>query len=520
MIKSYAQTEVACKDEAVLFAFDDFSIPATRNLGLQMVRPDKYADNPVVARGLPGEPDSHRAQMFGTVLYIDGKFRMWYNATPSVDVEINYDIRTGEQLDVFIKKIKEVKFFIAYAESTDGIHWEKPVLGLVEFNGTTQNNIIMDVDTGDGGYGNPCVLYDPEENDPNKRYKMAFERNYSFTGWNNKRERITGFFTSPDGIIWQEITNDKLICQQFEVVTIYKFNGLYHLGGHQVSPTVTLPPGGQSCGRVMVTFSSQQFDAWPEERTISFYKPELSSAPNSVFDGEEVHLGSSVWSRGNVCIGLYGQWHHAPEDRKPVQRPDKISIDLGLVVSNDGLHFREPDPAFTLIQRDQEAFWDRDAPADAGKTLFLFQANAFVNVEDKTYIWYSATTDGGNVLEVHSNIGLSTIRRDGFGYLQLNADAEDGSLLSCCLETDEEKGLYLNIDGVAGAPIELEIMGSDGVAPLPGFAKENLRPVAQDGVRVRVERRDGQAVTLPLDRKFRIRVLMNRTAKLFAMYIG
>ena len=33
---------------------------------------------------------------------------------------------------------------ICYAESEDGVHWCKPELGLVAFNGSTQNNIILD----------------------------------------------------------------------------------------------------------------------------------------------------------------------------------------------------------------------------------------------------------------------------------------------------------------------------------------------------------------------------------------
>ena len=33
--------------------------------------------------------------------------------------------------------------YTCYAESTDGVHWTKPNLGLVEFNGSTQNNIVL-----------------------------------------------------------------------------------------------------------------------------------------------------------------------------------------------------------------------------------------------------------------------------------------------------------------------------------------------------------------------------------------
>lgn len=33
---------------------------------------------------------------------------------------------------------------VCYAESKDGIHWEKPVLNICEFDGSTENNIVLD----------------------------------------------------------------------------------------------------------------------------------------------------------------------------------------------------------------------------------------------------------------------------------------------------------------------------------------------------------------------------------------
>ena len=33
---------------------------------------------------------------------------------------------------------------VCYAESKDGLHWEKPSLGICEYNGSTDNNIILD----------------------------------------------------------------------------------------------------------------------------------------------------------------------------------------------------------------------------------------------------------------------------------------------------------------------------------------------------------------------------------------
>ena len=82
---------------------------------------------------------------------------------------------------------------VCYAVSKDGIHWEKPELGLVEFDGNKKNNIVMrgyhfkGVFTGPHGAG---VFKDLHESDLAKRYKMFF-----------KGSKMTVAF-SPDGLHW------------------------------------------------------------------------------------------------------------------------------------------------------------------------------------------------------------------------------------------------------------------------------------------------------------------------------
>jgi len=55
--------------------------------------------------------------------------------------------------------------FLCYAESKDGIHWEKPSLGLVEFEGSKDNNILLK-SVVDG-----TVFVDPNA-PPERRYKL------------------------------------------------------------------------------------------------------------------------------------------------------------------------------------------------------------------------------------------------------------------------------------------------------------------------------------------------------------
>ena len=53
---------ISSEDRIVLFAFDDYSIPSTCGLKIQMLQPEKHAGSPIIPRGLAGDPDEDRAQ--------------------------------------------------------------------------------------------------------------------------------------------------------------------------------------------------------------------------------------------------------------------------------------------------------------------------------------------------------------------------------------------------------------------------------------------------------------------------
>ena len=57
---------------------------------------------------------------------------------------------------------------VGYAESEDGIHWEKPKLGIIDINGSKANNVVFDggFESDGGEFGN--VFHDPH-GDPSER---------------------------------------------------------------------------------------------------------------------------------------------------------------------------------------------------------------------------------------------------------------------------------------------------------------------------------------------------------------
>ncbi|NMB97918.1 MAG: hypothetical protein GYA02_15155 [Clostridiaceae bacterium] len=60
---------------------------------------------------------------------------------------------------------------MCYAESEDGIIWHKPNLKVVEYNGSKENNIVIDDPV---MLHDPVVLIDPFDPDPNRRYKVVW----------------------------------------------------------------------------------------------------------------------------------------------------------------------------------------------------------------------------------------------------------------------------------------------------------------------------------------------------------
>lgn len=79
---------------------------------------------------------------------------------------------------------------LAYARSYDGIHWEKPILNLVEFNGSKANNLLMLDVAGTG------IFYEPEEKDKNKQFKLITRKE------DNKKLAVA---FSADGIHFTEL---------------------------------------------------------------------------------------------------------------------------------------------------------------------------------------------------------------------------------------------------------------------------------------------------------------------------
>ncbi len=146
-------------DDRILF-FDTRHIDSLESAKLTMNPPEKRGPCMVIEKDW--ELGVHRAS---TILFWNGEYRLYYSGS------------LGEH---------ESTRTLAFAVSKDGITWERPDLGVVEFNGSRANNIC---EVRGGRPHETCVFIDPTGPDEH-RFKVVCHRPFE------------GMFllSSPDGI--------------------------------------------------------------------------------------------------------------------------------------------------------------------------------------------------------------------------------------------------------------------------------------------------------------------------------
>ena len=114
-----------------------------------------------------------------------------------------------------------------------------------------------------------------------------------------------------------------------------------------------------------------------------------------------------------MLIGFYGMWNGHPADDRRL-----VTMDLGFVVSNDALHFREPIPDFPIVRASEIGYLKAPNPATV-RFPALIQGQGFENIGDETLFWYSPWPENDS-----DGVRLATWARDRLGYLQCLAGRE------------------------------------------------------------------------------------------------
>ena len=140
------KNEFKCK----FLVIDDAHLLETENLGRKVNQATKHPE-PILRMDAAWDQDTEILSHTNVIYDEEADlFKMWYCVG-------HY---AGEGHDGPLK--------LAYATSTDGFHWDRPELGLLEVNGTNKNNYIVPAIS-----IVPAVIKDPSDI-PERRYKMIF----------------------------------------------------------------------------------------------------------------------------------------------------------------------------------------------------------------------------------------------------------------------------------------------------------------------------------------------------------
>jgi hypothetical protein len=267
--------------------------------------------------------------MYDPVVMKDGgRYRMWYrtnyNSTPA---------------------------YTGYAESSDGVRWTKPSLGLIEFRGNKNNNIVW---SSGPDKLKPCVLCVFKDKSPktkrNERYKAIGVRHRPDS--DPPADDLYGL-VSPDGIRWRLLQKEPIIRgpegdSRFDSHNIV----LWDSARNQYAIYARGWPDGLNGTRGIRRYVSKDFRIWSKPITIDLWGD---------FDKDHLYKNAATpyYRRSDILLMFPKRYLPKRKSLDPKWKQGGLS-DIVFMSSRDGVHwdrrFRE---AFLRPGRDQLNWHER-----------------------------------------------------------------------------------------------------------------------------------------------------------------
>ena len=417
---------------------------------------------------------------------------------------------------------------LRYAESDDGVHWRKPSLGLVEWEGSRDNNILFpndDFPYAVASVGVNTVFVDPNASGPGDRLKASYKLTPpQETGPDNAMEPLPDGkgkygFVSADGIHWKRITGklgtsgdggfepfwDGRIGKYVAYSRVKTFDDprqvdYYHrvYGKRKMNWRARLLRMGRSV--------SDDFIHWsPEEIVLA---PDDVDEANSVAPNRVDFYSLPViqyTSRAYVAfLSIYSHWEaRVKKDGSLSQFPGRA--DIQLATSRDGIHWsRSPGRTPFIRLGPQGSFWagmlfvKRPLPSASAPRLEVF-------FDGWRKVHNDPTRTGQPVR------GVAVTRTDGF--IVAEAAYTGGELTTKPL-VFEGNTLQLNTDTSAGGIVQVEIQDESG-RPLEGFKAADADEINGNYLKVAASWNGRSDVSSLAGQPVRLRFLM-RDARLYA----
>ncbi len=391
----------------------------------------KHAGNPLLIADKPWE--GRMAYVFGTVLPNEKEkgYRLWYQSW------------AGEYADL-------------YATSKDGLTWEKPELGIVDYKGSKANNIFLRRTKEDVL---PQVIYTPWEKDSNRRYKLL---NYDY-GRTRPDHLIRGYWGaySPDGIHWTDVAHNPVLKDPGDVGQfVWDDHTHRYIGFPKIFAIV------RGFRRRCVGFTAtKDFEHWPSTRLIMM--PDKADDHWVTQPGQRTEFyGLSAFPYESGYLGFLWIFHITDAH-------DDGPIYCELASSRDGIHWVREETVngerIPILPVGPRGSWDQG---------MIFTPNHPLVENNTIKLWYGGCkqTHGAPEDSAKAAIGLATLRKDGF--VSLDADETIGIVTTRSLKNLHQE-LLVNANAGSGS-LKVEVLDENGNV-LPGYSAGECHIIRSDG---------------------------------------
>lgn len=418
----------------------------------------------------------------GTVMFEEGVFKMWYGGL-------------GESL--------KTQCF-CYATSVDGSNWEKPDLGLIEWEGSKKNNIIVALAEGEENLGTICVFRDPVDPDPGGAYKLVhhyFERDED-----GQYTYGLGTATSPDGIQWSRIPQPLFTdFKPFDGFNVAFYDNFLERYVAYVRRRIRrrLPPEKRfpsepTALRYVGRAESADFVNWTSPEVIVL-------GPDDEDPPESDYYGPGAFKYGDHAYFMMTPFFDHATDQ----------VHLRLASSRENMTWRIVGGRRPFVPNGPPGSWD---------SMQIYPLVPAVVREDTVYVYYHGLEaghyGGKSQGEYRSNggFGLATLPLDGF--ISLQAGYLPGIITTWPLKFSG-RSLFLNAEitevdesqwpehGIA-----VEILDEDGYA-IPEFTRHDCDTLTQGGTDAPVAWNGKPDLSLLMGKMVKLRFYM-QFAKLYS----
>ena len=430
---------------------DDYMIGSMKNVALKMHEP--------VRREISINWDKPWEGCGGgyTTVFQDGdKYRMYYHAW---------------QIPGNGSNAPQHPLFICQAESKDGIHWNRPSLGLFEFKGSKDNNIVLKNIKGYECHDlSPFIDKNPKAT-PDGKYKaigLAL----------GPGSKVTGLwaFKSPDAIHWTLMKDGPVYTQgAFDTQNIAYWS---EKDQKYVLYYRVFVDGVRHIERAF----SDDFINWKRDGLLDFG----DGAPTM---GEQFYVNQikPYYRAPHILIGFPARYVDRgitpstyllpePENRKHrvayAQRHGTAVTDSVLISSRDGKTFRRSDDVFLRPGLRTRYNWSY------GDNYIAWHVVETEPTDDDSPREMSLYATEAYFTENYARLRRYTMRIDGF--MSAHAKHTTGELITKPF-TFEGKQLSLNFGASAAGVIKVELQTADG-KPIPGFTEADADIICGDSL--------------------------------------